>query len=269
MFNPPNIRILLLLLACAASVLWTKLSPAAGFLTLVVWLSTPATRSAAERRLRVLALASCVVLASIGFVRFVLSEAIPGVIAGGKAAATKQAVSFARIIVTAQDHLRERAAVDPDGDGIGSAVGLAALAGLQPARDGQWVKPAPLYLRDDQLLSTSDGPAVDNGAYLYKICLPVEGGGFSANPAGARVDDERAERNYRIYAWPRSFGPGGPLETIYVDEHETILITGPDAQGRPRFHGHVQTPPCDSAIVEGWLRWKDKQPRAALPGDRS
>lgn len=268
MLNSPNVRIVLLLVGCASSVVWTKLSPATGFLTLVVWLSTPRSELGKERRARLFALSSCALLASIGFVRFVLAEAIPGVIAGGQAAATKQAISFVRTIVNAQDHLRQAPRVDPDGDGIGSALGFSALAGLAPARDGQWLKPAPLYLREDQLLDTPDGPAVDNGAYLYKICLPVEGGGFSANPSQARVDDERAERDYRIYAWPRNFGPGGPLETIYADAYERILITGPDDSGRPRFHGTSHTPPCDIAVDEGWPAWKDKQPRTTLPGDR-
>jgi hypothetical protein len=261
-----RLRIGALLVLATASLLWTKLAPAAGFLTLVAWLALPKLETRA-RRLAYLALSAATLLSMVGFTRFVLSEAIPGVIAGGQAAATKQALAFARSVITAQDHVRQTAALDHDGDGVGSAVGLPALAGLRPLRNGSWLKPSPLYLRKDQIVDSPEGPLVRNGAYLYKLCLPTRAGKFVANPQPEDVDDEAAEKRYLLYAWPSVFGAGGPKQALFLDEHEAILVLDPDEEGRARYHGISNSPPCDTAL-EGsdWNPWKDKQPRTTLPG---
>ncbi len=266
LLNEPTARVAALLLLCGASLVWTKLSPAAGFLVLFVWLAQPPSDDARRRQVLRAGLITAAFLAAIGFTRFVLNEAIPGVIAGGKAAATKQAISFARGIVKAQDHVRQKPAVDPDADGIGSALWLHELAGLTPTRAGTTLKPAPLSLRKEQLVDSESGLLIQNGAYFFKLCLPIEGGGFSAKP-GAVVDEERAERRYLLFAWPQTFGPGGPEEAMFLDQHERIHVLKSQTEEGTRFHGVNQTPACDPEAALQWPVWKDKQPRPSLPGD--
>ena len=266
--NDPTLRVCALLLLCALSAVWTKLSPVAGFLVLLGWLSLPAVEETQKRVGLHVGLVLAAVFASAGFVRFVLDEAIPGVIAGGKAAATKQAIAFARSVVTAQDYVRQHPAVDPDHDGIGSALWLHALAGLSPTRGGPPLTSAPLALRSGELVGSESGQLVRHGAYFYKICLPTVGGGFSASP-GAEVDEERAERQFLLFAWPQGYGPGSPSETVFVDQHERIRVLQSQTEDGTRFHGTSQTPSCDPRTASDWPAWKDKQPRSALPGDRS
>ncbi len=266
--SSPTVRVTAILLLSAASLHWTKLSPVAGFLVLFVWLAMPPIPSGSRRTTLRIGLVAAVLLCSAAFVRFVLHEAIPGVIAGGKAAATKQAISFARGVVQAQDHVRQNPAVDPDEDGIGSALWLHALAGQSPTRAGNLLQAPPLSLRKEQLIESNSGLLIQSGAYLFKICLPVVGGSFSSTP-GAQVDDERAERRYLLFGWPQTFGPGGPEEALFIDEHERIHIFKTQTSEGTRFHGINQTPPCDPDAALQWPTWKDKQPRTSLPGDRS
>jgi hypothetical protein len=255
-------------LFCLVAIVWSKLSPAAGFLVLVTWLSMPAVDPARKWLVRV-GLAFSGLLACGGFVRFVLAEAIPGVIAGGRAAATKHAISFGRTIVTAQDHARSQGIIDPDGDGVGSAVRLSALAGHHPLRSGGSLNPAPLSLRLDQILSSADGELIASGGYLYKLCLPSQAGGFTTNSAGGNVDEEAAERRFLLYGWPRSFTPGGPSQCLFIDQHERILVLEADENGRPRYHGTTATPACEDAMDGSWGVWKNKVQRERLPGDET
>ncbi len=261
-----RLRIGSLLLLAAASVIWTKLAPAAGFLTLVAGLALPKLESKA-RRLAHAGIGLAAVLSTWGFFRFVIDEAIPGVIAGGQAAATKHGLAFARSLITAQDHVRRTAAHDPDGDGIGSALNLLELAGLRPLPDGSTLSPSPLFLRGDQLVSSPEGAMVRDGAYLYKLCLPLKDGSFATNPEASMIDAESAERRFLLYAWPSVFGAGGPKQCLFLDEHETILVLEADAEGRARYHGVANSPPCNAALTSpDWTPWKEKKPKAALPG---
>lgn len=264
----PTARLAAILALCAASIPFSKLAPVAGFLLLVVWVSMP--RLEAVQRRRVLAgLLAATLLVTAGFFRFVLHEAIPGIVAGGQAAATTRAIAFMRTIVAAQDHARTHAAIDPDGDGIGSAVGLSALAGLSPLRGGARFERPPLALNPEQLEHSAAGEIVKQGAHYFKLCLPVLGGGFASNPDPAAVDDEVAERRYLLYAWPHTESVGAPIENVFVDEHERVLLLGLDAEGRAPYQGSREGPPCSAALDGGWATWKEKQPRASLPGDRT
>jgi hypothetical protein len=108
---------------------------------------------------------------------------------------------------------------------------------------------------------------IRDGAYLYKLCLPVKGGGFATNPEPATIDEEAAERRFLLYAWPSVFGAGGPKQCLFLDERETILVLEADDAGRARYHGVANSPPCAAALTEsGWTPWKEKKPKTALPG---
>jgi hypothetical protein len=266
----PSVRLTLLTTLCALSIHFTKLAPAAAFLIWIVALSLPATPTSnrATRRGRWAVLSLCSVLAAVGFMRFVLNEAIPGVIAGGQAAATKHAMAFLRGVVVAQDFARKNALLDTDRDGIGSALELTALAGLTPLRDGRSLAATPLSVPASKLRQSPLGTLVEDSGYLFHVCLPAVGGGWVDALRGDAVDDEAAERSYLVYAWPVSDSPGSPRQSIYADALERILVHGPAEDDAPSYAGTLRPPACDAAERDlGWSPWKDKQPRQALPGD--
>jgi hypothetical protein len=204
----------------------------------------------------------------IGLVRFTLTEAIPGILRGGNAAADKTALSKARQVVTAEDALRRGAFMDHDGDKIGSAGRIAELAGFAPLRGGTRMDPAPLSYDANQLVDTAIGPAIQAGTHLIIVCVPAVGGGFTA-AAKDPVDEERAEREYYIYAWPIATGLG--VQNAYaIDQHERIWISPNTENGTLHYAGPSFPPPC-TAVQDpqnGFTPWQDKQPRDHLPGDR-
>lgn len=221
------------------------------------------------RALLVLSVAAGVA-ATIGFVRFLVHEAMPGIVQGGTLATGAAAVTRLRQFVVAQDAMRKLAPIDPDGDGVGSAAFLDELTGRVGLRGGAPLTP-PLLERLPASVETSTGPAVEVNGYLFLICLPRPDGGFTARP-GEAVDDELAERRFVAYAWPVSESLG-LLEAYFIDEHERILFTrsGAPKGQRPRI-GRDRAPPCDDALApatrEAWQVWRGKRPRTDLPGDK-
>ncbi|HYO93925.1 MAG TPA: hypothetical protein VER33_05405, partial [Polyangiaceae bacterium] len=137
---------------------------------------------------------------TIGFVRFVLREAIPGILQGGTAATEASAVSRLREIVFAQDTLRRRAAIDPDGDSIGSAALVGELLGRVGLRGGLPLYP-PALERYPEPVETRLGEAIPVAGYFFIVCLPTPAGGWTARPGDA-IDEEAAERRFLAYAWP-------------------------------------------------------------------
>src|SRR5262249_36379988 len=123
-----------------ASMVWVKLSLAALALGLIVFLSLPeakgASATATSRRAFNWALLAGAVGATLGAVRFVIAEAVPGMVQGGRAAIAQDAVARLREVVFAEDTLRKQGYVDPDGDGIGSAALISELTGALPLRGG-------------------------------------------------------------------------------------------------------------------------------------
>lgn len=253
-----------LLALALGSVLWPFAAlPAAffSFIAAVTWPRRSGRPSRGRWLLVVAAVASC-----IGVVRFILTEAMPGIIGGGHRAVQQQAVSRLREVLFAQDAMRRAGWIDPDGDGIGSSAFLTELCGGTPLR-GQAELPTPV-LSCGELVDTPLGPAARSGAYLYTVCLPSAAGGWSAQP-GPHVDEERAERHFVAYAWPEA---GTPFDSLFfIDPHENILW----AQVTPRSAPGVAadaTPTCDAALGDavshGWTPWRDKKPRPGpLPGD--
>jgi hypothetical protein len=189
-----------------------------------------------------------------GLVRFVIVEAAPGIVEGGRRALTGRAVAKLRVLLFTQDVAREQAVWDPDADSIGSALTLRELLGVERVRSRVDLPGgAALHLGP-----VTGAVAVADG-YLFRVWLPAKDGGWTDDPE--LVDDEAAERRWIAYAWPQSVGHG-EHPTVFIDEHERILVnpTGP-------WVGAEASPPPSAALDgDGWSAWKDKQPREHLPG---
>jgi hypothetical protein len=259
------------LLVCAVallSVVVTKLALFAAVGSLLAFVSLP---SEPRRSVRVLKL--CVLIggtfATVGVFRFLVLEAMPGMVEGGTSATEQREVSRLREILFAEDAWRKNAFFDPDADHIGSAGFLGELSGQRGVRGGARSDPAVLQ-NYPELVSTRLGPAADVGGYLVIVCLPKRGGGFTAQPAEA-VDDERAEREFYAYAWPSQTGQG--LTTAYfLDEHERILLADSRETEPRRLLGADAPPTCDdvtaASTAADWSVWRHKVPRATLPFDQ-
>lgn len=255
-------------LAAAAALLstyFTKLGLFAAVGTFVAWASLPRAAPRQLRRERWL-LAVAALASTVGLLRFLVLEAIPGIVAGGNRFTEQRAISRLRELLFAEDSARHLAAHDPDGDHVGSALLLAELTAELPVRRGVRLQ-APLLDGYPKRTDTSIGPAAEIGGYFLVVCLPKQGGGFTAQPADS-VDEELAERRFIAYAWPSGTAPG-LSQAVALDEHERILLA-PSRRGL-RF-GFAAPPSCDDAAGEAtrtdWKPWKNKQPRATLPGDK-
>lgn len=249
----------------AASLVVLKLAPFMLVGSFIAYLALPRERG---RALTVLT-AAAALLSLGGFMRFLVVEAMPGIVQGGNRATEDAAVSRLRQVLFAEDSLRKRADVDPDHDGVGSAALLSELAGHTGLRGGARLAP-PLLERFPAPLESPIGPVMELSGYLFVVCLPAQGGGFTARP-GESVDEEAAERRFVAYAWPAA-DARGLLNAFFMDEHERILFApnGAPAGKRPRI-GVEHPPACDEALdpktKEQWQTWKGKRPRQKLPGD--
>ncbi len=255
-------------LALALSSIWAHMI--ALFVVVIVIISAAALPKLDAHAKRLLyAIHGLALVASlVGLVRFVIRDAVPGVVEAGDRAASKQAVSKLRGLVVAEDVLRRLHRVDPDGDGVGSAARIPELGGVVPLRDQKPLE-APLLNRElSKLVDTPLGQAAHGGAYLYLICLPTSEGGWTAR-AGEPVDEEQAERRWVGYAWP-SAETHGLYDAYFIDEHERILVFANNAPGTPRYLGPEHPPSCDAALngKEDWKVWQGKKPRDHLPGDK-
>jgi hypothetical protein len=263
--RPLLLRTVLAAAAALVSVWFTKLGLFAAVGTFIAWASLPRLPKAELKRERWLLLLAAVA-SSVGLVRFLIVEAIPGIVAGGNRFTEQRAISRLREMLFAEDLARRTAQHDPDGDKIGSALLLGELTGELPVRGKQ---PLPVALLESypKQVQTELGPATEVGGYYVTICVPKVNGGFTARPADA-VDEEAAERRFLAYAWPSGDAPG--LESaVMLDEHENIWL----APAKPGVRwGHATPPPCDDAVAPetrgAWTPWRHKKPRSSLPGDR-
>ncbi|MEZ4224420.1 MAG: hypothetical protein R3B13_25955 [Polyangiaceae bacterium] len=238
--------------------------PKVGLPAAVVVLITLAAGALRVRSLRPWAIGVGVVTL-VAFIRFAIVEAVPGVVQGGNMAASNSAVHRLREIVFAQDVMRQRGFVDPDGDHIGSAALLGELSGELPLRGVRKLDPPLLARGFGPFHDTPAGPAAQAGAYLFLVCLPGRNGAFTANPKAA-LDDEAAERRFLAYAWP--MGPRGPRQAYAVDQHEAIFVSENGSGAEPTWAGPFHAPTCDALTSGGGFRpWRGKKPRATLPGD--
>ena len=271
MRRPLLVRTLLAAAAALGSVYFTKLGLFAAVGVFVAWASLPSLPKAELRRERGLLLLAALA-ASVGLLRFLVIEAIPGIVQGGNRFTEQRAISRLREILFAEDTARRIAAQDPDHDQIGSAALLGELTGELGLRRGRRLE-VPLLEGYPQQGYTSAGPASEIGGYFLMVCLPKLGGGFSAQPQDA-VDEELAERRFIAYAWPSGSAPG-LTRAVALDEHERISLAPslPASANRPALRFGAAAPPsCDDAVApqtrDAWRPWRQKQPRHSLPGDR-
>lgn len=193
-------------------------------------------------------------LATVGFVRFVVEFAAPNVIAAGQRSAEEKAVSRLREILWAQERARELGLVDRDRDGVGEFLTLAELTGRDASR----------------LARPLDAPLLKRGLYVPSEAAPgpfrVEAYLFVVHP-GATADD--AERRWVGYAWPAEPAHAG-RRAFFVDERETICET----VGVHAYSGSRTIPAPAAASREGgpgcgdgsdgfeWRPWRGRQPRS-------
>ena len=263
--RPLLLRTVLAAAAALLSIYFTKLGLFAAVGTFVAWASLPRVPKAQLRRERWLLLIAALA-SSIGLIRFLIIEAIPGIVAGGNRFTEQRAISRLREILFAEDTARRIASYDPDGDHVGSAALLGELTGELGLRRGNRLA-IPLIESYPKQVDTSIGPATELGGYFLIVCLPKLGGGFTAQPSDA-IDEELAERRFIAYAWPSGTAPGLGY-AVALDEHERIALAPAKAGLR---YGFGAPPPCDDAVApetrSAWTAWRDKQPRQTLPGAR-
>ena len=262
------LRVGLLCAAGVSSIVVTKLALFAAVGALLGFVSLPAEPKRAVRRLK-LALLFGGACATVGVFRFLVLEAMPGMVDGGTTAAEQRVVSRLREVLFAEDAWRKNAFVDPDSDHVGSAGLLGELSGQTGVRGKALSDPSVLQ-NYPKLVDTKLGPAADVGGYLVLVCLPKQGGGYTARPSEA-VDEERAERSFYAYAWPSE--PGQGLTTAYfLDEHERILLADSRETEPKRLLGGDAPPSCDDVSAPGtaaeWRVWRHKKPRNTLPYDQ-
>lgn len=251
-----------------ASVAYPPLAIPGFALTLIAGLAAPAQTEPRKRMLSRAAIAFAAVGATFGLGRFAVSKAMLGIVEGGQSAAAFSALWRLREVVIAEDDLRRTAPWDPDGDHIGSAALIGALAGREPVRGSVRLDAPLLNYAFKSEIATLLGPAARVEGYLLVVCLPTPSGGWTARP-GDPIDDERAERRYVAYAWP-SEAARGMSTVFFADEHERLLVLDPPRGAPAPYLGANRPPACDAALgTDGlpWKPWKKKQPRKTLPGD--
>ena len=263
------VRVGLLCFSAVLSVWLTKLALFAAVGTLLGYVSLPSEPSRAVRMLK-LGLIISGLCGTIGVFRFLVREAVPGMVDGGTSAAEQRIVSRLREVLFAEDTWRKNAFYDPDADHVGSLGLLGELVGQTGVRGGKPSDP-PVLQNYPALVDTRLGPAADVGGYLLIVCLPLRGGGYSAKP-GEAFDDERAERQFYAYAWPAERGQG--LNRAYfIDEHERILLADSRETEPGRLIGPDAPPTCDDisapSTATEWRVWRHKKPRASLPFDKN
>lgn len=225
------------------------------------------TRMDPQARRWVLPLLVLTGLCSVGaMARFVLSDALAGIIEARGRDSSARAVSILREILFAEDAMRRYAFIDPDGDRVGSAGRLGELTGVVGARGGAPLAIPPLAPRLMPGASTRSGPALDHGGYYFLVCLPAPGGGWATHHDDP-VDDEAAERRFLAYAWPNA-ADAPHKAAFFMDEHERILESANQLGGKLRLVGAAGAPDCADALLnpELWQPWRGKQPRTTLPG---
>ncbi|HYQ31071.1 MAG TPA: hypothetical protein VER04_27745 [Polyangiaceae bacterium] len=262
------VRVLILCAVAMASLWLTKLSLFAAVGTLLGFVSLPTEPQRPVRWLK-LSLAIAGVCATVGTFRFLILEAVPGMVEGGTTATEQRVVSRLREILFAEDAWRKNAYYDPDGDRVGSAGLLGELTAEFGVRSGNRVEP-PVLEGYPKLVETRLGPAAEVGGYLVLVCLPKQGGGYGAKPDDV-VDDEAAERHFYAYAWPAERGQG-LTNAYFIDEHERILRADSRELEPRRLIGVDAPPSCDDvsapATAGDWRVWRHKKPRASLPFDK-
>jgi hypothetical protein len=237
------------------------------FLLHVIALAATTRLEARERRWVLPLLLVSAACTAIAMTKFVLSDALTGIIEARGRDSSARAVSILREILFAEDAMRRYAFIDPDGDGVGSAARLGELTGVHGARGGKALPTPPLEARLAPGVSTRSGPALEQGGYLFVVCLPGPGGRWATGPRD-EVDDEAAERRFVAYAWP-SAADAPHSAAFFMDEHERILESDNRSGAGLRLVGPSSSPSCSDALDHAALYrpWRGKAARTSLPGE--
>lgn len=273
----------------AVSVIALALHPELGWLGLgalvcaLLYLLAPVTDARPSRQAKG-ALALSALALSVAGVHFTLNHAIPGILAGGRRAAARTAVSTLRTIYWAENQARERVEIDADHDGVGEFAYIGELAGLTPRRDGRPALERPILANPIRRMEAGPhGGVAVLGPYRYAVFLPGVGGvAYEAGLGGqgpVAVDADQAEHAWVAYAWPSQYGMGA-TQAFFINHREEILETRNDG-AEQRYEGSRHTPSWDAAMavssftaalepgesVDGgtWTRWKNKKAREEEP----
>lgn len=264
-----NIRTALIAVAVLLGSLstWDPRVSVFAFLGVAIALAATTRLEKARARAPQIALGISLLVVSWDLYRFARKDAMQGISEARERESAGRAVSRLREILFAEDAMRRYAFVDPDGDHVGSAGFLAEMTGARPLRSGGPLEHPPLTPRFTPRLLTSSGAAAEEDGYLYLVCLPKAGGGFTGH-ATDRINEEEAERKFLAYAWPtdRTTHPGGRIYAI--DQDERIWESSRQVAGR--YVGRSTPPPCSLVLDPGaagsFAPWRGKKPRKAPVG---
>jgi hypothetical protein len=259
--NPKTLAAVALGLA-AASLPVPYLAIPAFLVAVIVTITLPA-------RLRVTAGALAIVLSFAGFVRFVVNDAAPAIILAGQRSAEEKAVSRLREILWAEDKVKELKLVDGNGDGVGDALFLGELVGVDRTRRG--TNDMPLLRPDLYLPVTPE--ATKQGifraeSYLFAVYLTSTQG----EPV-LEADVARAApgSTWVAYAWPIGAKVSGS-RVFFIDADERICEA--DATAAAGGVDHLPKPFAALAGERaggtvcggpGWRPWKRKGARETMP----
>lgn len=179
----------------------------------------------------------------VAVIAVIASIAVPNLFSSRAIANERAVIATLRTVATAQMQCRCQTVLDADHDGLGEALGLAELAGIEPLRDGSGrLVPATLAAS----IGTLD-PAgyVHAKGYLIAMFLPdAAGTGLLASPANAAgIDADGAEVAWTCIAWPASRGTTGRV-SYFLNQSGEILV----AKDTP-YNGTVSVPLPGCALV--------------------
>ncbi len=178
-------------------------------------------------------------------VAVVAALAIPSLLQSRISANEQAAITTMRSFVSAQGQFQASEFADRDGDGVGEYGSFAELAGVADLPGGG--RAAPPVLSPG--LGAVDAGMVEKSGYLYRIYLPGKNGEWlaemSAGGSPSNVDAQRAEREFRAYAWPRDLGSTGN-RAFFIDQNGDLYVTQNDGTGAI-YSGRDRGPAADAA----------------------
>jgi len=185
-------------------------------------------------------------LSTVGMARFVIEEAVPGIVQGGQRSAEEKAASRLREILWAERRALELKVRDDDKNGVPEFVPMAVLT--DPNATGGNLILSPVAYRD-----LGQGAFQAEG-YAYRVFLPEDAAG--------------TEKHFIAYAWPMLSGAVG-RRAFMLDEVENICETR-NVQGysgvekMPQMFAAMESasftaPRCERTLDSGaWKPWKKK-----------
>jgi hypothetical protein len=182
------------------------------------------------------------VLSTAGLLRFVVEEAMPGIVQGGQRSAEDRAVSRLREILWAEQRALELRLGGTNPDGTARFAALDALLAQEPP-----ILPRLAYT------STTVPNVKLAGAYQYRVDVSEDG------------------KHFWAYAWPELPGEVGNKAFVLTESDATCE----NNNAVSRYHGTTRAPPVGAGAVatpddtgcglggdgQPWVRWKWKKVR--------